>query len=149
IVVIDEPSELDKAASDLYGYLNRRFSEADENGELGLKPEALFLSEAELYDRLTSQGRVDLRLLGRIAGQTDEQFRIESVPLPDTVPIDARQAENSSPPQSPWKGDQRRNLFLFPVSDQTPELQMFSQAPRRYHGRINELAADLAAREAR
>src|SRR5581483_1396494 len=35
------------------------------------------------------------------------------------------------------------SLFLFSVNDQTPDITILSQAPRRYHGRVQELARDL------
>jgi transcription-repair coupling factor len=36
-----------------------------------------------------------------------------------------------------------RHLFLFPVNEQTPDVFILSQAPRRYYGRVQELARDL------
>jgi transcription-repair coupling factor (superfamily II helicase) len=38
---------------------------------------------------------------------------------------------------------QTRNLFLFPVTEQTPDVFIISQSPRRYYGRVQELARDL------
>jgi len=35
------------------------------------------------------------------------------------------------------------NLFLFTASEATPDITILSQAPRRYHGRVQELARDL------
>src|SRR5215216_3111232 len=48
VLVIDEPAEIEKPASELYAYLADRFSEADDAGELSLPPEKLFLTADEL-----------------------------------------------------------------------------------------------------
>jgi transcription-repair coupling factor (superfamily II helicase) len=145
ILVIDEPVELDKAASDLYRYLDQRFTQADESGELALPPDALFLPIADLYARVATPGRVELRLLGQIAGSTDEQFHLESVTLPDTVKTLPPASDAETPSQEQGGDHQRRKVFLFPLDERAPEIQIFSRAPRRYHGRINELASDLAS----
>ena len=145
ILVIDEPAELDKAASDLYRYLDKRFAEADESGELALPPDHLFLPAADLFNKVATPGRIELRLLGQIAGSTDEQFHLDSVTLPDTIAIEGQTSGVVDLPDVEAK-DQRRKVFLFPLDEHTPEVQIFSRAPRRYHGRINELASDLAAR---
>src|SRR5215213_8784416 len=79
LVVVDEPSEIERSASDLYAYLRDRFLEAEDAGELALPPERLFLTADELRERFEAAPRIELRLLGRAAASTDEQFRIESI----------------------------------------------------------------------
>src|SRR6266850_6334283 len=74
ILVIDEPVEIEKRASDLYRYLADRFALADDAGELSLPPEKLFLTVEELRARFEAATRIELRLLGRDAAATDEQF---------------------------------------------------------------------------
>ena len=37
------------------------------------------------------------------------------------------------------------NLFLFNLTDSTPDIPIVSQAPRRYHGRVQDLARELEA----
>src|SRR5262249_49123370 len=34
-------------------------------------------------------------------------------------------------------------LFLFPITQSTPDVPIISQSPRRYHGRVADLASDL------
>ena len=81
VFVIDEPSEIEKRAADLYSRLEDRYSQADDAGELALAPDALFLTPDELRARFDSVARVELRLLGLAAAVTDEQFRIEALTL--------------------------------------------------------------------
>jgi len=137
VFIIDEPVTVEKRAADLYSYLSDRYSQADDAGELALAPERLFLTGDELRTRFADCARVELRLLGRAAASTDQQFRIESLSLPEEVHV--AQSEHAD-------AEDRRDsskLFLFPVSDQTPEVSIISQSPRRYRGRVQELARDL------
>ncbi|MEK6409861.1 MAG: transcription-repair coupling factor [Acidobacteriota bacterium] len=137
VLVIDEPVEIEKRASDLYRYLADRFALAADAGELSLPPDKLFLTADELRARFEAATRIELRLLGRDAAATDEQFSsIASCQL----------AGSESPPggSSPSLASrQRAPLFLFPIVPSTPDISAISQSPRRYHGRIADLARDL------
>ena len=171
VLVIDEPVEIEKRASDLYALLADRFAQADEGGELALPPGELFLTADELRAKLDSASRVELRLLGRDAAATDQRFRIDSLTIPvPTIEIggkrDSDQVSAEEPPALPaeenagetpalpgdvleasFAASRRRspNLFLFNVTDETPDIAILSQSPRRYHGRIQEMARDLEA----
>ncbi len=136
VFVIDEPAEIEKRAADLYSYLQDRYSQADDAGELALAPDALFLTPDELRSRFESVTRVDMRVLGRAAAATDEQFRIDALTLesPDEQ-IGSLIASRAAP------------QFLFTLAESTPDISIISQSPRRYHGRIQELARDLEADE--
>lgn len=136
VMVIDEPIEIEKRAADLYRYLADRFSLADDSGELALPPEKLFLTAEELRARFEAATRIELRLLGRDAAATDEQFSVASGPLasPDSSPL-AFFASLASQRLAP--------LFLFPIVSSTPDIAALSQSPRRYHGRIADMAHDL------
>ncbi len=124
VLVIDEPAEIEKRAAELYLQLANRYRQADEEGSLSLSPDELFLSADQLRTRLDASLRVELRLLGREAASTDEQFHIEGVTL----------AGAESQPQK---------LFLFTLDDATPDVEMLSRSQRRYNGRVQELARDL------
>jgi transcription-repair coupling factor (superfamily II helicase) len=128
LLVIDEPAAIEKRAGDLYRYLDERFAQADDAGELSLPPDTLFLTPDELRTRFDSAARLELRLLGRDAATTDEQFRIESLMIGSN---EAQQPSNT------------RDLFLFNLAREVPEITAISQSPRRYHSRISELADDL------
>src|SRR5262249_49254434 len=79
VLVIDEPAAIENRAAELYRYFEDRFAQANDTGELSLPPDKLFLTSDELRARFESITRIELRLLGRDAAATDEQFRIESL----------------------------------------------------------------------
>ncbi|HET8677832.1 MAG TPA: transcription-repair coupling factor, partial [Blastocatellia bacterium] len=98
-----------------------------------------FLTAEELVARFDSVARVELRLLGLAAAVTDEQFRVDALTLSSPVEqignlIHNNLIHNNAAPH-----------FLFTLADQTPDISIISQSPRRYHGRIQELARDLEA----
>ena len=134
VLLIDEPVEIEKRASDLYRYLSNRFSLADDAGELSLPPEKLFLSVEELQARFEAATRIELRLLGRDAAATDEQFSSLGGHTPSMV--DRGSAVGRLEAGAP-------SLFLFPIVSATPDVAVISQSPRRYHGRIVDMAHDL------
>ena len=136
VLIIDEPVEIEKRAADLYRYLSDRFSLADDSGELALPPDKLFLTAEELRARFEASTRVELRLLGRDAAATDEQFSIAGgdVVNPDSAP---------SPAFKSLATQRQTPLFLFPILSSTPDISVISQSPRRYHGRIADLSHDL------
>jgi transcription-repair coupling factor (superfamily II helicase) len=137
VLVIDEPVDIEKRAADLYQYLADRFALADDAGELALPPEKLFLTPNELRDRFDAATRIELRLLGRDAATTDDRFRIDSLTIDDTI-LDSNEffARENAPSRA-------RDLFLLNLPDNTPDVSAISQSPRRYRGRIQELALDL------
>ncbi|HKP85644.1 MAG TPA: transcription-repair coupling factor, partial [Blastocatellia bacterium] len=140
VLVIDEPAEIEKRAGELYRYLADRFSQAEDAGELALPPEKLFLTADELRARFDSQARVELRLLGRAAAATDEQFRIEALTIGEPKSLGAA-LESDGPLAEPT--EQPKHPFLFTINEATPDISIISQSPRRYHGRVNALAGDL------
>jgi transcription-repair coupling factor (superfamily II helicase) len=155
ILVIDEPSDIEKSARELFEYLATRFAQASDAGELALEPERLYFACDELRNRFETLDRVELRLLGRAAAATDEQFRIESLALPETIDIGERRAgptdatEGNYGPEPAASGSaangtiQTQGIFLFPVVGEGVDVELISQAPRRYHGRVQDLSSDL------
>ncbi len=137
IVVIDEPVDIEKRASDLYRYLADRFSLADDSGELALPPEKLFLTAEELRSRFEATTRIELRLLGRDAAATDEQF--SSV----NSQIGSAEGTAAAGILTGLASPQLTPLFLFPIFSGTPDIATISQSPRRYHGRIADMTHDL------
>jgi transcription-repair coupling factor (superfamily II helicase) len=161
VLVIDEPAEIEKRAAELLGYLDERFAQADDAGELALPPAKLFLTGEELRARFDAATRIELRLLGRAAAATDERFRIDALTLNDAPAIvepagessprnedderNARAAAATERLEESFAASRKRaaNLFLFNVSAETPDITILSQSPRRYHGRVQDLARDL------
>ncbi|HEY9233110.1 MAG TPA: DEAD/DEAH box helicase, partial [Blastocatellia bacterium] len=64
---------------------------------------------------------------------------------PEDDERNARAAAASERLEESFAASRKRtaSLFLFSVNDQTPDITILSQAPRRYHGRVQELARDL------
>jgi transcription-repair coupling factor (superfamily II helicase) len=136
VMVIDEPLEIERRAADLYRYLEDRFSLADDSGELALPPDKLFLTAEELRARFEAATRIELRLLGRDAAATDEQFSIANADVAGT--------ESSTIDSFSKLASQRVvPLFLFPIVSSTLDIAAISQSPRRYYGRIADMAHDL------
>ncbi len=149
LFVIDEPAEIEKSASDFYSYLSDRFSQADEEGGLSLPPEKLFLTANELREQFQSAARIEFRLLGRAAAAMDEHFLIESLASegPKVPPASSTDTEDNQSSASNWNAALSRkaspSLFLFTLPETTPDISIISQSPRRYHGRVQDLARDL------
>lgn len=147
VLVIDEPVEIEKRATDLYRYFADRFAQADDAGDLALSPEKLFLAGEELRTRFEEALRIEFRLLGRDAAATDEQFALgaqvlgaQASSLPDQDAGTNRASDSHELLSEP---EARAPRFLFPIIQSTPDIALISQSPRRYQGRIADLAADL------
>jgi transcription-repair coupling factor (superfamily II helicase) len=170
LLVIDEPADVEKRATELYKNLHVRFAQADEVGEIALAPDRLFLTEEELREKFATQSRLELRLLGRAAAATDERFRIDGIglepkslepgtrsqksevrsqnatDLTEEDSLAGRAVEPQSSALSPQSSELQatsRPLFLFTITDETPDISIIARSPRRYYGRIVELARDL------
>ncbi len=76
VLVIDEPTTIELHLSEFYQNLERRFAEINENDEIGLEPDELFLTVEELREKLSNNKRIELRSLGISASETDEEFSL-------------------------------------------------------------------------
>ena len=128
VLVVDEPSSVEQYLAGGFETLAARFQENEAAGEIGLRPEELYLTAEELRERVGAAPRVEFRALGRAAAATDERFVGESEQP-------AAQVGRSRPAPRP--------LFLFPAVEQAPEVEWRSLPARRYHGRIPDLAAEV------
>jgi transcription-repair coupling factor (superfamily II helicase) len=122
VLVVDEPSEIETAATQFELRLAARFEEANEHGELALEPAHLFLPVSLLAESIASMRRVDFRVLGKAAASVDAEFELDGSATP---------------------------AFLFPLPADAPDCYVAAQSAPRYHGRVRDLASDLsrAARE--
>ncbi|HEX8068892.1 MAG TPA: transcription-repair coupling factor [Pyrinomonadaceae bacterium] len=128
VLVVDEPAGLEAYLGNLYETLRARQAELEAGDEISLRPEELYLTGAELRERIEALPRVELRVLGRAAAAVDERFAGEA----DEPAAQIGRARAKATP-----------LFLFPAVERGPEIEWRSTAARRYHGRIPELAADV------
>ena len=149
VLIVDEPTIVDKHLSGVYETLNKRYAATEATDELGLAPEKLYLTPAELRDKLALTPRLELRSLGRAAAETDDALALE------TDGSGSAKIIGSDNPQSAIRNPQLRlptsdtsrpaPLFLFPLVGEAPEIQWSARAARRYHGRWPELARELKA----
>ena len=130
VLVIDEPSMLETYLGEVYQNLAERFEEADNADDIALRPEELYLTAEELRAKLDQKQRLELRMLGLAAAEHDEGVGLDA----EAPTIQLGRARNV-----------RQKLFLFPVAGQAPEVEWKTQSGRKYHGRLAELASDLAA----
>jgi len=130
VLIVDEPSILDSYLGEAYQTLADRYEETDEADDIAVRPEELYLTAEELRARLNERQSIELRMLGRAAAELDQG-----------VALDAEAPKV----QLGRKRSVRQQLFLFPVAEQVPEVEWKTQSARKYHGRIADLAADVAS----
>jgi transcription-repair coupling factor (superfamily II helicase) len=78
VFVIDEPPIVENSLAQLYDNLENHFAEITETGEIGLKPEEIFLNGADLREKLSEKQRLEFRILGKSAAQTGENLEFEN-----------------------------------------------------------------------
>lgn len=125
IFVIDEPTIVEDSLSTFYETLANRFAETTDAGEIGLEPRELFLEAAELRGKLEKSQRLELRSLGTLASETDEQFQL---------------SEN---PQS------KKPLFLFLTAEVNKTFEIGSRSTRKFHGNVREFAEEVKAQSSK
>ncbi|MEP7270453.1 MAG: transcription-repair coupling factor [Acidobacteriota bacterium] len=127
ILVIDEPAEIEKRLRTILEELRLGYERAEAVDELALAPESLFLTPDELRKHIGGALRIEMRLLGGAVFAVQEELETEDV----TPNVEFVKRSQSAP------------LFLFPPEAKPLEIELQSRAVRRWHGRLNELAAQL------
>ena len=128
VLVVDEPSGIEKFLSGVYNKLEINYVDMDEADELGLRPAELYLTPEELRTYVDEMQRVELRVLGRDASAVDESIALEA----EQPKVSIGRMQDPTLP-----------LFLFPSAQAAVEVEYVAQSVRKYHGRINDLATDL------
>jgi transcription-repair coupling factor (superfamily II helicase) len=129
VFVIDEPSSIDTYLGEVYQTLADRFEETDAVDDIAVRPEELYLPAEELRAKLDERQRVELRVLGRAAAELDQAVALDAeAPKVQLGRVRSRRAP----------------LFLFPVAGVAPEVEWKTQTTRKYHGRLADLATELA-----
>ncbi|MCA1600429.1 MAG: transcription-repair coupling factor, partial [Acidobacteria bacterium] len=129
VLVVDEPSGIESYLGEAYQSLADRFSETEAADDLALAPEELYLTTEELRVRLDQRPRIELRTLGRAATEPDERLALEA---------------ESPKVQLGRRRTKRHPMFLFSTVEQAPEVEWKTKSVMRYHGRLADLAADIA-----
>src|SRR6185369_398239 len=122
VLIVDEPAGVESYLSEFYERTSERYREIDQADDLALTPE-------ELRQSIQTRQRLELRTLGRTAVQTDLDLALEA---------EAPQVQLGRTRET------RQPLFLFPVVEAPLEVEWQSQSTLRYHGRIADLAAEVA-----
>jgi transcription-repair coupling factor (superfamily II helicase) len=131
IFIIDEPTLIEQHLGDLYERLQDHFEEIIEHGEIGLEPIELFIKAETLREKIEQYQRLELRGLGKLAAETDEEFTLDGSlsesPISDFKP----------------KTENRKPLFLFPAAEKSVDFDIQSRSTRKYQGNIKEFAENL------
>lgn len=128
VLVVDEPSGVEKFLSNVYETLETHFAETEAADELGLRPDELYLTAEELRTSIDEMQRLEFRVLGREASVVDEALALEA----EQPKVSLGRTRVSPQP-----------LFLFSTAHAAQEVDWAAQSVRRYHGRINDLAGDI------
>jgi len=130
VLIIDEPSSVETYLGEVFQTIADRYAETDAVDDIAVRPEELYLSVEELRAKLDSKQRVELRILGRAAAELDQSVALDA----EAPKVQLGRARALREP-----------LFLFPVSGPAPEVEWKTQSTRKYHGRLADLAVDLAS----
>ncbi|MCU1288356.1 MAG: Transcription-repair coupling factor [Acidobacteria bacterium] len=137
VFVVDEPPLVEQTLANYYENLNAHFAQITEVGEIGLEPKELFLTGAELREKLDGKQRVELRILGKGAAATGESLDFENEIPPTFTELSGEENDGN-------RGGANRNpLFLFPTADISEELEIGSRSTRKFHGNLKDFASDL------
>ncbi len=128
VLVVDEPAAIEGYLGEVYENLAARYREIDEADDIALPPEELYLSVEELRQKIQLTQRVELRTLGRVATELDQDLALE--------------AEAPKIQIGRTRGP-RVQTFLFPAAERASEFEWKSQSTMRYHGRVSDLAGDI------
>ena len=129
VLVVDEPTSVESYLGEVYQTLADRFAETDAADDIALQPEELYLSAEELRAKLDEKQRIELRILGRAAAELDLEIALDA----EAPKVQLGRARNV-----------RTSLFLFPAAQRAPEVEWKTQSVLKYHGRLANLAEDLA-----
>ncbi|HVF50809.1 MAG TPA: hypothetical protein VNA19_12020, partial [Pyrinomonadaceae bacterium] len=78
VLVVDEPAGVEQHLGQLYETLAARYAETESADEIGLRPEELYSTVAEVRAQVGGMRRLELRALGRAAAAVDERFVAEA-----------------------------------------------------------------------
>ena len=129
VLVVDEPVAIESYLGEVYENLASRFQEIENADDIALTPEELYLSVDELRQLIQRQQRVELRTLGRVSTELDQDLSLE--------------AEDPKVQLGKTRGP-RQPTFLFPPTVGASEFEWQAQSTMRYHGRVADLAANVS-----
>ncbi len=141
IFIINEPTIIEQNLADFYERITDHYEEIIEHGEIGLSPNELFLEPENLRENLNQKQRLEIRSLGKLAAETDEEFLLEGK-LSDSQASEFKfQNKNQRP-----KIKDQRPLFLFSTSEKSKDFEIQSRSTRKYQGDIKGFAEEFPAK---
>ncbi|MGI8408418.1 MAG: transcription-repair coupling factor [Pyrinomonadaceae bacterium] len=161
VFVIDEPQIIEHSLETFYDSMQARLAEITAAGDVGLKPNELFLDGAELREKLDGRQRLELRALGKTAAATDEEFEINPDVLANEgrnlsgsegvsiVDMRSRNAESKNPksgntlPTGRVSASETNPLFLFPTVEKSSDYEIQSRSTRKFHGNVSDFSAEI------
>ncbi len=142
LLVIDEPTNVEQNLTEFYEHLQDHYEEIIEHGEIGLEPYELFLEPKNLREKFGQNQRLEIRSLGKIAAETDEEFSVNGKLNESQIADFKFQNENQKP-----KTKSRKPHFLFPTAEKSVDFEIGSRPTRKYQGNIKEFANNLKQKE--
>jgi transcription-repair coupling factor (superfamily II helicase) len=139
VFVIDEPPLIEQTLTNYYESLQKHLNEITEAGEIGLEPSELFLTGAELRDKLKNKQRLELRTLGKGAAATGESLEFENEVPASIMELSGRESIDNRDPNKP----ERNPLFLFPTAEIVEEYEIGSRSTRKFRGNLKDFADNL------
>src|SRR5256714_1786533 len=116
VLVIDEPVAVENFLVDAFHTLEQRYAENDAADDLGVRPDELYLSAAELRSELDRVQRVEVRALGRTAAKIDQEIALDAEA--PKISVGKERAK-------------RKPLVLFPATHGEPRLEAGLVPPGR------------------
>jgi transcription-repair coupling factor (superfamily II helicase) len=139
VFVVDEPPLVEQTLTNYYENLRKHLDEITEAGEIGLEPYELFLTGAELREKLIGQQRLELRALGKGAAATGESLEFENEVPASIMKLSGTKSGNNGDEIKP----ERNPLFLFPTAEIFEEYEIGSRSTRKFHGNLRDFADNL------
>jgi transcription-repair coupling factor (superfamily II helicase) len=129
VLIVDEPSSIELYLSDVYEGLTERYQEIDQSDDIALAPEELYVPVEQLRQLIQTRQRLELRTLGRAAAEIDHELALDA----EAPKVQLGRSRGT-----------RQPTFLFPVAEAATEFEWQAQSTMRYHGRVADLASDVA-----
>ncbi|MGD9564214.1 MAG: transcription-repair coupling factor [Pyrinomonadaceae bacterium] len=154
IVVVDEPAAIEQTLTKFYTDLERSFEAVTESGDIGLRPDELFLEAEKLRKSLDSRPMIELRSLGRTAAATDEDFLFSGENLSGSDGVSSTEGGNTTGREYASSAIGERGtlptgrvsasqLFLFPTAVRSTEIEIRSHSTRSFHGDIQAFTREI------
>ncbi len=137
IFIIDEPALIEQTLGDFYERVEGNYREITEHGEIGLKPNELFIEVETLREKFGQIQRLELRSLGKLAAETDEEFSIEGQLIDSQISDFKFQTEDQK-----LKIKDQNPLFLFPTAENSVDFEIQSRPTRKYQGNIKDFVRE-------